>query len=86
MKFRKGQKAEFFIGGRWLPVVVKFVWRGVDLETKKRVFHYDVAGRNELGFPVDMNRVSADLLRRPNAARGRRRVLRAHSVKLEKFT
>lgn len=86
MKFRVGQKVERQIGEYWQPGVVAFVWRGMDLETGKRIACYDVADDTAGPVGYKVLRVPEAELRRSNRARGRRRVLRAHSVKMERFT
>lgn len=86
MKFRVGQKVERQIGERWQAGVVSFVWTAVDLDTGKRTYRYDVNDDTVGDVIYRALRVAPEELRRPNAARGRRRVLRAHSVKPESFT
>ena len=94
MKYRKGQKVEVQAGDEWIPAVVTFVWSGVDMDTGKKIFHYDAAlepdnstrtfGHIPVGWAF--RRVPENAMRRQNRARGRRRVLRAHSVKPGRFT
>jgi hypothetical protein len=85
MKFSKGQKVEVRIPAGWAAGEISFIWRAVDLETNRRVFLYNVRGVADAGA-WELRRVAENSLRRPNRARGRRRVLRAHSVNRQKWT
>lgn len=86
MKFTKDQKVEVKIGDGWLSGTVAFVWRGIELESKRRIFHYDVKGQTVEGLAWELKKIPEELLRRPNRGRGRRRVLRFHSIRPELLT
>lgn len=86
MKLGKGSKVEVWLEDGWVQCAVESVWRGRDLETKQRVCTYSVAGTTDDGRTWGIDRVPESYLRKQHAARGRKKVLRAHSVKLESFT
>jgi hypothetical protein len=85
-KFRKGQSIEAKVGDGWLSGLVTFVWRAVETDTGKRVFRYDLAGTTVEGLAWNVLRVPEETLRRPDPRRGKRRVLRSHSVKTGRLT
>jgi len=80
-KFSYGKSVEVQVAGEWKPGVVNFVWRGVDLETRRKIFQYDVVLEGSGPSVYVAAKVSESEVRRVNRARGRRRVLRAHSLK-----
>jgi len=80
--FLKGDCVEVLIdpaaGGEFLSGLVSFVWRCSE-PNGRRYFLYNVEGCAE-GTNWQITQVPQEVLRRPNAARGKRWVIRSHSL------
>lgn len=75
-KFAKGDRVELQNGPAWLSGLVTFVWNAAEVDTGRRIHCYDVQGED-----WSVQRVDEFLLRRVDVRRGRRQVIRAHSVR-----